>query len=504
MVGIKINSLWYKLKLMQKTRLKLILAGGIFVFFGVLFSYKLVSAFNFHGDFGRDLTEVSKICAGDPTLVGPDLTFGGLKTGPYWFYFLTIPYCLSNQNFISVLYFNSLFTSGILALIFWYLSGKMGMKKALVAILLVGTLPLFMTVARDPWNAYAYLPLMALAFAYFFLESKWTTKKLIFLGLLLGLILNIHPVGIASVIVIGIYLLFKVRFKIFFLILSALLTVLPLLVFDLSHEFIISKSIFVYHQQDNFVNAVQLADAPKASTNPLKNTITLLKASNAQIPMVYLTVLLFFAGLSLLGKQKLTKSNLKKDSLNANFKLVWVPWISLLLFATIARFQLTNYYALSYVLMLYMALILIISKSSRSYLLWLVLLLQFGLMPQVISKKSQPTEFNGRYFHEITRSILSKNLVNKNDSFNVFYSSKDGKDYPHAFQLRSFFIRYGYRPLPVHDYGLSDKVLVYTDRQTLNVSKLETWETAQFGQKYFDDATEYALNKGSVFLVSKN
>src|SRR3989344_2391006 len=49
-------------------------------------SYKLTSSFNFHPDFARDIYDMLAIIQGNPTLIGPKLSLGGIYSGPYYYY----------------------------------------------------------------------------------------------------------------------------------------------------------------------------------------------------------------------------------------------------------------------------------------------------------------------------------------------------------------------------------------------------------------------------------
>lgn len=134
----------------------------VIVFLGLflLLSYKLFYSFIFHPDFARDIYYILSITQGKLTLIGPKLSFGGIYSGPYYYYLFVPIFYLTHLNLDSLLVFNLfLFLSGA-AIFYLIIQKKSNIFFSLIACLVMAFLPFYLVGARDPWNGSTYLPLL--------------------------------------------------------------------------------------------------------------------------------------------------------------------------------------------------------------------------------------------------------------------------------------------------------------------------------------------------------
>lgn len=217
--------------------------------------FAAISNYNFAltYDQGRDLMEIRSIVVGyRPALVGPTTSINGAFLGPFWFYFNTIPFFISQGNPAFILYWQ----------ILWYQLAGLGLfiffkKKNHILAIISSTLFLLMPtgflVNRYFWNAHA-MPMMV---AFNFIVLMWTLEKpsklkLITLGILNGLALQtqaalgilILPWSIISLVLANGLDLRNGFKKTTAILIGFGLTLIPQLIYDLRHNFIITTTLF--------------------------------------------------------------------------------------------------------------------------------------------------------------------------------------------------------------------------------------------------------------------
>jgi hypothetical protein len=190
--------------------------------------------------------EIIKIVQGKPTLIGPDLRVG-IFAGPYYYYLFTPILWLTQYNTDFVLYFNAILFAGSLGYVYWK-------TRRLVPIAIIGLSNFYLLSARHPGNGYSYLPFLLVLIAIMYGDQYFGKIKMIFLGLLSGVILNFHPLTIVPIVISGIMNWKKLTHKLLFWIASGL-TFLPLLLFELKHNFVIIKGLLISKNYTGFINS---------------------------------------------------------------------------------------------------------------------------------------------------------------------------------------------------------------------------------------------------------
>lgn len=209
--------------------------------------------FAFATDQGRDLLEVSKIIYDHKfTLIGPTTGLPGIFYGPWWYYFLSpILFVSGGDPQIVALFFSafSIITTLLLYFLIKYIT-----KNVLIALVLTIAASMSSTWfgSTSIWSP-SLVPFLTISYI-FIIKKIFETNGTIYyflLGLTLLLILDGETAFGISIIAFQLFgiILFRKKFlnkKLYLTILGALLILAPRILFDLKHDFLITKSIINY------------------------------------------------------------------------------------------------------------------------------------------------------------------------------------------------------------------------------------------------------------------
>jgi len=465
-----------------------------FVFLGVasILSYKLFSSFTFHPDFARDIYDILTIIQGKLTLIGPKLSFGGIYSGPYYYYLFVPILYLANLNLNSLLAFNLfLFIFGV---IFFYLiiSKKNGVFYSLIASLVIVFTPFYILGARGPWNGSTYLPfLLILLTVIYFIDINGKKLILFALGFLGGIIVSIHLVNIPVILLIVIYLfiILKNKKEIVFFIFGLFIAFTPLLLFEIKHDFIMIKNTFIVKSYKTFVENNNIPNAVSGKKNIFDNLVFLSDKFKEQIGF---SILLFVAmSIFLISNLKAKK---EKFLLYGSFGLI-------VFFAVVLRYQFGNHYLFPVSLFLIFSLVVGILKTKYKLLLIVVLVFELFSFPKNIFNQSTRT---AKTFEDRVNYVINHRLIKREDSFNIIQISKDYTTYiPVGHEYRYFFRKNNYLPKTEFEYKDSDTLLIFSELRDFNISHLNNWETREFGLKNIKKYTKYEINGAILYLVKK-
>lgn len=203
----------------------------------------------FLGDEGRDALIVKRIIVDHrPTLLGPMTSVGNMYLGPVYYYLMIIPLWLTRLDPIGPAIMVAMI--GIFTVFLIYLTGVEFFNKTagLIAGLFYTVSPLVIIHTHSSWNPNP-MPFFALLAIYSLLKVIKTKKRkwLVALGLSLGITTQLHY--FSFVLIGSIFLIFLVfRPKLSFsdyllLFFSFTLILIPQILFELRHNFLITKSI---------------------------------------------------------------------------------------------------------------------------------------------------------------------------------------------------------------------------------------------------------------------
>ena len=225
---------------------QLILCIVLIIYILVRFN-NISNRIRFAWDEERDAFQIHDIIKnGKLTLLGPRVVgVSGFFLAPYHTYLLAPFYLISNLNPLVIIVFVSVYN-----LVFFFVSKiiitkKWSNKHTTLFLLFWALNPLLISSDITAWNV-LLIPLGILLQIYLLIliQDSPTTKKWLALGLLNGIMINLHFQFIFPILFSTIFLLKIVNISrsylkgVFFSFLGFLLTLLPLLIFDLRHNFL--------------------------------------------------------------------------------------------------------------------------------------------------------------------------------------------------------------------------------------------------------------------------
>lgn len=305
-------------------------------FRGILLGY-----FAFTFDPGRDLLVVRDLVVNHKiTLIGPFSGLSGVFYGPWWYWILALPFFVSGGDPTGIAIFVAL-ANLFVPLGLYLLGKKMGSPRAGLLGAMTGTLsPVLIGYSSQIWNPNLVPPLtMAAVLLLYKLQSlpgknKTISNALLIwlgLGIVMGLTVNFQiSFGMAflfSLVPWFIYMFVTrqhARLGLLCFCGGIILMFLPLVAFDLRHNFLETKSILAYlHDRPvrsyNY-NALPLTDKAANRWGNMQRLLTETFGQNilALVATGVVTLGLFF---SLRQKNKDNESNEK------NLAKEFLPWL---------------------------------------------------------------------------------------------------------------------------------------------------------------------------------
>jgi len=215
--------------------------------------YKISLYMTFLGDEGRDALIVKRMIAdGKWTLLGPTASVGGFFMGPIYYYFMAPFLWLWNFNPVGPAIMVALFGIITIFLVYYVGTRLFGKEVGLVASGLYALSPLVISYSRSSWNP-NIVPFFGILL--FFLlwdvivHSHW--KHVFWIGIILGIGLQLHYTFLALFPVVGVWFLLYGRnrshIKPYLLGCAGFFVgFLPFLAFEVRHSFMNIRSIFTF------------------------------------------------------------------------------------------------------------------------------------------------------------------------------------------------------------------------------------------------------------------
>ncbi len=242
---------------MEKTHLEknkyflIMLVVSILVISFILRSYQLAALFPFTMDEEYQAFLVKNIIINKHIpLIGVNVGGTGLYLGPFFTWFSVVPYYLGQLQPLSTAWMAAGIGSLTAAIIF-ILTKKYfnSVIPAGIVALLFAVNPLINAYGRKYWNP-TFVPLLAVAWFYSLLFAKQNPKWLWVTALVFGLALHTHY-SLLALIIPTLFWLYQSRIKLPITrkvtigsLVILCLTLAPLVVFELRHQFIMLKGLF--------------------------------------------------------------------------------------------------------------------------------------------------------------------------------------------------------------------------------------------------------------------
>ncbi len=413
----------------------IILVGAFLRLQGVL-----TNSFAYTFDVGRDMLSLWDIVyAQNITLIGPTTGLPGVFYGPWWYYLLIPPFILFSGNPAGIAFTMSVV--GIVSIVVAFILGnKIGGKfLGLSFALLISSSPVMVFMSTQIWNPniipFFILLLLLVLYKIFEQDKKSKLKYYFFLGLLLSFTIDLEIV-FGLLLTIGIVLSVlvivnkKIRLKeILFFILGALLISSPRIIFELRHEFLMTKSFITFLIKGGSSGSLGLVDVFLKRANLLFDYFnSTLFIENKNIGLLALFFIIFV----ILFLYK------KSDKINRNFILTsFIVVTVFLLGTTFFSYDIWPHYLAGlpvfYILIFTICLNLFKNKLKNIFLPATIVLFIFFLNFNPIS-----------FITSINKPIFEGDAAvyrNQLAVIDYVYSQANGKDFKYVV----------YTP-PVHDY----------------------------------------------------
>jgi len=477
-------------------KIKNVLISLVFIIIAIIiYSINLKTSLFYHPDFARDIHEVLKISQGKFTLIGPKLTFGGLYIGPYYYYLYVPAYILSGGQIISVHFFNALL---FIVAITYFLYKVLESKKYFEGLFFSGVLlllPLSIIGARNPSNAYSFVPLFLFFLTYIYFAKSIKPKALVILGFLYGVIVNFHFVNAVFFPGIMFYLWSKVRHKkqLIWFLAGIGASFLPLLLFEIKHNFVMIKNTFIDKSYLKWITNSNIPNGLSGKKNIFANIWFLSENMKNYILVNPLFIYLVLGVIFYFKKPN-----------NKNKTIYLGSLFTLLLAAGILRFQFIPHYLFGLAFFLFFNGLIIFLSFKNDFFKFLLLIgfiiLEMISFPYQLYTSSWRTP---ERFEKAVNFVIKNNLIKKTD-FNIIQITKENLLATIGFEYRYFFRKNGYRADSEFLYSQSKELIIFSEVPYQDISRFNSWEAEQFGKNYFKNAKSYNLPGLTVFILQKS
>lgn len=472
---------------------KLIFAITVTIILFLVYSYRLPQSLLFTSDFGRDIYHSIRIAQGDFVLIGSKMNLGGYFVGPYLYYLLALPLYFSSADINFLLYFHTLLFAASAGFFFYVTSKNFGPLKAFLGTGSIALLPLYILSSRYPSNGYTYLALLLILLTIIFFFAH--TKKILFwTGFLTGAIFNIHPVSIFATGFLFLYLFFNLKKKsdIFYFTGAFLLTFLPLIIFELRHNLVMTKDTFINQSYRSFTED---GSTPQFWLHKNQILSSFLFLTGKFKNLVLLPPIFYFAVMALAMWRRRERKEIKFDlflSLSAI--------LSFILLITGLRFHFEDHYIFSTLFFVVFATVIVLIRSKLWFLLFIMILLGINsLLNQTYSNSKRSFE----NIEQAVKYTIDQKLIKKEEAFNLIQITDAYGLIPTGYEYRFFFRKYGLKPRSEYDYQGAKTLLIFSETPYYDIDRFKMWATEEFGRKYFDKREVYNLGKITIYRITK-
>lgn len=255
------NIIFSKFKKREFILLLIFVLIGIFLRFGGV----LTNSFAFTYDVGRDMIALYDIVVNHKiTLIGATTGLPGVFYGPFWYLFL-LPFFIIFRGDPQGIAFIMASIGTILIPLAYLIGKKMGSEPiGLIFAGLISVSPVLISLSSQIWNpniAPLFVLFLLLSLLQIFRSNKKNNLSYFFLGLLLSVSLDLEIVfglfltigTILSILIINKKIILK---QIIFFVLGYTLILLPRIIFELRHQFIMTKSFITFITSGNDNNNI--------------------------------------------------------------------------------------------------------------------------------------------------------------------------------------------------------------------------------------------------------
>ena len=233
-------------KISKKEFILILLILAVGAFFRL---FRISEYMTFLGDEGRDAIIVRRLLVdGDPILIGPGTSIGGMYLGPLYYYLIAPALLLFNFSPVGPAVLVALIGIATIALVWWLGREWFSKTVGLLSAFLYAISPTVITFSRSSWNP-NIMPFFALL-SVFSIYKVWKEKRfswLILTAISFAFVLQSHYLGLLLFPVLALFWflskpIYHIRYSIYALAIFAFL-MSPLLIFDLRHDYMNTKAL---------------------------------------------------------------------------------------------------------------------------------------------------------------------------------------------------------------------------------------------------------------------
>lgn len=452
----------------------------------LLYLYRVVVSYPFDSDFGRDLYDMLSITQGDLRLLGPKLSFGGIHTGPYYYYLFAPLLIVWPDHPEVIVIANAVLAWFAILIIFWLFVRVWRAPKicALLGVYFIATIPAILFSARQPGNAFTHQPFTLILFLLlpWLLKQKKSILWLVY-GLGVGAVLNFHLIGavvFAPFLLVTLLSQFKkgiksVLAKGIFLILGVVLSFAPLILFELTHDFVQLKNTFIDKSYLAFTTNSNLPSPMPTSHNLVKNYQLVQAYISDWLGIPFWLLLTIILSLSVWQWKKL--------QLVDKVMVISLP-ISTVLFVLLARSQLAVHYLFPIVLFTSLVFVLILSRIVTRVSYALLLLFWFNNLYQLPNTWYAPAQRSISEFRQFTTNLLESELAQylQPNQFSIFVTRETSLA-PLGWEYRYYLLTHNISQPDPSLFGQPPYLVWIAENPNTDYHTTQSWELNQFGAR---------------------
>lgn len=400
-----------------------------------------LNTFYLDTDFGRDLSQISKLWIGQKVLwLGPTLS-PGFHASPLYYYSLFPALFFGKGSAYSLLVANVIFAAVVL--------GALGYKRGtMLALTAIGFSPWFSSIAFHPGNGFTYVLWLLLS-----LICLWFEFPLTLSSLFLGISLSFHPAAIFAAPLL-LYEWWRRKHEVKQAIASIIALIIPwspIIVFE-----IITKG-FLFRQWITHPSVgMQLAPS-----------FTNIQALISTVGFPVVGLILIFIYLLFTGKER---------------ERVWLAAsvLGVIFFGIVSKVP--PHYLIGLTCLLYFTVtIIMVRRLWGRLLLGVLTLVYMGTLFIVPPPKTSPRSIGK--IQSVVEQVAKNKTINKNEKIAVVAALDLENKVPQADDYRFFFRIKGFKVPEVTEYFTAQKLILFVENPGFDWKSWSTWETNEIGPK---------------------
>lgn len=299
--------------------------------------YRLEEFITFLGDQGRDALIIKRLLLLEKlTLIGPPTSIGGVFLGPFYYYLMTLPLAIFRLDPLGLAFFVALLSVIFCLIIYFIVKKSFGRSISLFLTSMIFSSFALTHSARYSWNP-NLLPYISFFFIYYLWRFRFQKTNIfsnIFLGVLVGIGIQLHYLAI---LMIPLYFVYKtyflkslnliIRQSIWFF--SGFLTLIsPLFLFDIKHNFVNIHSFISAFNSNNSQETSRFIDRIRSTLSGYLEHVFGIQ-TNYSMALIVVCIFLLIASY-LIFKSKVKNNLVSFSKLNLLFILIYLLGFSMI------------------------------------------------------------------------------------------------------------------------------------------------------------------------------